>query len=157
MLLLGRELAECTAARRLHRGLEDRVVAEAAGTLRDDRDPTAARPAPHDDLEGTAIADRGGARQGEDADVPGEAALRRQPGELLQQLRVVLLVRGARTRVAAGPNARSPIERLDLQARIVGERRQARRPSTESGLDPGVRLERQAILDWIAADPEVIE
>lgn len=157
MLLLRRELAERATARGLDRRFEHWVIAKAGPPPRSEGDATAARAAPHDDLEWTAIARRRRTGQGEDAYVPGESSLGRQPGKLPQELCVVLLVGRVRTRVAACSNARRPVERIDLQARVVGERRQARCPGTESGLDPSVRLEGQAILDRISTDPEVIE
>ena len=156
VLLGGVVLAERPAAGRLRGGLEDRVVAEAATPARLARDPAAARPPSIDEAQ---AARGGGVRQGqgEDADVAGATPLRRQPGQLAQELGVVLGVGGVRAGVSARVDAGPALELGDLDPGIVGERRQAGRARGKAGLDPGIRLERQAVLDRLARDPEVVE
>ena len=158
MLLRRAVLAERSAARLLRSGLEDRVVAESAGPSRRCRDPAAGRPPPGQDLQATPTL-RDGRRQGqrEDADVPCTAAGRWQAVERGEELRVVLRVSRGLARVAPRPDARAAIERVHLEAGVVGQRRQAGRPGGEAGLDAGVRLERQAVLDRVTPNPELIE
>ena len=95
--------------------------------------------------------------QREDAHVARPASLRRQAPQRGQQLGVVCLVRRVLAGVSPRPHARAAVERVDLDARIVGQRRQAARPHPEASLDRGVRLERLAVLDRVARDPEVVE
>ena len=80
-----------------------------------------------------------------------------QPVQLGEELRVVVVVGGVRAGVAPGPDAGAAVERVDLEAGIVGDRRQAGLSGAETGLDPGVRLERLAGLVRVVADPEVVE
>ena len=83
--------------------------------------------------------------------------LDRDAGELGEELRVVLAVGRVQAGIAPGSNPRATAERLDLDAGIVSERRQSRCPCGEAGLDPGVGLERQAVLDRVALDAELLE
>src|SRR4029077_14887709 len=59
--------------------------------------------------------------------------------------------------VASGPHAGSTAQRVDLDARIVGEGRQPAGADPESGLDRGVGLERLAVLDRLTVDAKVVE
>ena len=64
--------------------------------------------------------------------------------------------------VAPGVDAGSAVERVDLDARVVGQRRQPGHPGVVARLEPGVRLERRAVLDrlgvgWHARVVEVDE
>jgi hypothetical protein len=49
------------------------------------------------------------------------------------------------------------VQRVDLEPGVIGERRQARGARGEAGLDPGVGLEREPVLDRLAFDAELIE
>jgi hypothetical protein len=156
MFLLRAVLAERPATGGLGSGLEDRVVAEAAAPARRGRDPAAAGSPPAQESQAPGrrrIRDR----EAEHAHVPGAASRRRQARELRQQLRVVLGIGGVRAGKAAGPDPGPAIEGVDLDPRVVGQGRQAGRASREAGLDPGVRLERLAVLDRLALDAEVVE
>jgi hypothetical protein len=93
----------------------------------------------------------------EDAHVARGAALERDVGELSQQLLVVVRVGCVGTGVAPRSDARAAIEGLDLEPRIVGERRQAGRARGEAGLDSGVGLEGQPVLDGLTGDAELVE
>jgi hypothetical protein len=95
--------------------------------------------------------------EGEHAHVAGAASLDGNALELAQQLRVVVLVGGLRARIPAGSDAREPAERLDLDPGVVGDGRQAGGSRREAGLDPGVGLEGQPILDWLAGNAELVE
>lgn len=158
MLLRRRILAERSPARRLPGRFEDRVVAEAARAGGPQRDPAPGRPAPGRHLEapGPPRSDLGPGER-EDADVARAAAFRRQAGERGEELGVVLGVGRGLAREPAGPDAWPAPERIDLEAGVIGEGRQTGRPGREPGLDPGVGLERQAVLDRVASDPELVE
>ena len=153
----GRPQAERPAAGRLRRRLEDRVVAEPAGPQRARRDPAAAGAAGQAEADAAARTRVAGECQGEHAHVARAAPLGRQPGERRQELRVVVVVRGVLAGVASRPDAGRPAQGVDLDARIVGQRRQTAGPQPEARLDRGVRLERRAVLDRIALDPELVE
>jgi len=158
MLLRGAVLAERAPAGGLRRGLEDRVVAEAAGSERPGGDPAAGRASPRHDVEAAAaIRDRPGQGKGQHADVAGTPTLRRQAFEGGEELRIVLFVGRRLAGIAPGPNARSTAEGIDLQSRVIGEGRQAGGAGREAGLDPGVRLESQAVLDRVAGNAQLIE
>ena len=156
VLLVGAVLAEGSATGALTSWLKQRVVAEAATPARLERDPAARRPAPDEHAEparGRLIVEGEGQR----ADVARAAALDGHVRELAQQLRVVVVIRGVRAGVSPRANAGCPAEYLDLDARVVGERWQAGQSGREPGLDPSVRLERQAILDRLARRVQVVE
>jgi hypothetical protein len=156
VLLGGAVLPERPAAGTLPRRLEQRVVAEAAAPARLERDPPARRPAAGPDVQ-TGGCTRLRQGEGEGAHVASAPPRHRHLRELAEQLRVVLLVGRVRARVAPGADAGQATERLDLDARVIGERRQAGRSRGEACLDPGVRLEGQAVLDRLAADAELVE
>ena len=59
--------------------------------------------------------------------------------------------------VTARSNARRTVQRLDLDPRVVGERRQARRAGRPAGLLRRVALERRGVLDDVALNAEVVE
>jgi len=158
MFLRGVELSEGATALRLRRGLEDRVVAEAADSERAGRDPAASRSPPGQDLEAPpATGHRSRERECQDADVAGAAPCRGQAFEGAEELRVVLRIGRGFACVPPRPDAGSAIERVDLEPRVVGEGRQAGGAGGEAGLDPGVRLEREAVLDRVARDRELVE
>ena len=77
-----------------------------------------------------------GLRQREHAHVARRPTLGRQPVERREQLRVVGRVGGIGAGVALRADARTAVERVDLQPGVVGQRRQAR----QAGVEP--RLER---------------
>ena len=156
VLLVRRVQTERAPARRLARGLEQRVVAEAAAPARTERDPAAGGAAPRDDPK-TSWRPGLGDREREDAHVAGAPALRREGGELGDELGVVLGVGCVRAGVATRQDARAPAQGLDLKAGVIGEGGQARGPRGEAGLDARVRLERQPVLDRLPGDPEVVE
>ena len=158
MLLGGAVLAERPAAGWLPRGLEDRVVAETPSPRRPHRDPAPGRAAPGEDIDGpSATGDRLRHRQREDADVARTAALRGQATEGGEQLLVVLGVGRGLAGEPPGPDAGPAVEGIDLEARIVCQGGQPGRPGRESRLDPGVRLECQAVLDRIAEYADLVE
>jgi hypothetical protein len=156
VLVGGAVLPERPAARTLPCRLEQRVVAEAAAPARFERDPSARRPAAGPNFQSAGRA-RIGQGEREDAHVASAPPRHGHVRELAQQLCVVLVVGGVRARVASRADARQAAERLDLDARVVGERRQAGRPGGEPRLDPGVRLERQAVLNRLPGDAELVE
>ena len=158
VLLGGRVLTEGAPTRALTRGLEDRVVAEASGPGRTRRDPAPGRPASGDDLEASS-ARRGWSGHGEreDTDVPRAPSRERHAIEGGEELQVVLGIRGGLAGESPGADAGLAAEGLDLEARVVGEGREPGGPGREPGLDPGVGLERQAVLDRVALDAELLE
>ena len=157
MLLRGAVLAECPAARRLGRRLEEWVVPEPAGADETGRDPAAGCPSSRHDLETPATPRRCRQSQGQHADVARAASLGRQAVERDEELGVVLGVRRGLAGVTAGPDPRAGIEGVDLEPRVVGKGRQTGRSGGEAGLDPGVRLEGEAVLDRVTRDPELVE
>src|SRR5439155_18651688 len=117
VLLLRREL--CHGQRRtialLHRD-EDRVVAEAARATRLQHQQAFTRA-----LGPPLGAARPGA--GRNALVPRGATLRRDVADALDEQLEVLLLRGAGAGEPGGAWTGSAAERVDLDARVVGERR----------------------------------
>jgi hypothetical protein len=156
VLLVSGVLPECPAAGALPCRLEQRVITEPAAPARLERDPPARGAAPDDEAQ-PARRRRVLERQGQGADVASAAVLDGHARELTEELGVVLVVRRVRAGVAPRPDAGRPSERLDLDARVVGECRQARQSGREPGLDPGVRLEGQAVLDGLTRDAKLIE
>jgi hypothetical protein len=76
--------------------------------------------------------------------------------QLAEQLRVVVVVRGLRAGVAAGEDARPAAQRVDLEAGIVGERRESGPRRVVAGLDPGIGLEGETGLVRLALDAHVV-
>jgi len=77
--------------------------------------------------------------------------------ELAEQSNVVLLVGRVGASIATRPDARPALQGVDLEAGIIGEGRQAGRSSGKPGLDPGIRLEREAVLDRLSFDAEIVK
>ena len=147
---------ERPAARSLAQRLEQRVVAEAAAPALVEGDPAAAGASPRRDPHpARARWVRHGDR--EHAYVARTAALDRHTRELAQQLRVVVRVGRVRPRIAPGANARTAAQDVDLEAGVVGERRQPGRARGEAGLDARVGLEREPVLDGLTRDAELVE
>ena len=126
-VLLGRRpQPERPPAGRLGRRLEDRVVAEPARSRAAIAcDPAATRPPRERDPLAAARARVAGQRQREHAHVARAAALGRQALERGEQLGVVVGVGGVLAGVAPRPDAGAAAEGVDLEAGVVGERRQA--------------------------------
>ncbi len=76
--------------------------------------------------------------------------------ELAQQLGVVLPVGGVVASVATRVDPGSPIERVDLQTGIVGQRRQTGALGVVARLDGGIALERLRILDRLTLDADLV-
>ena len=74
-----------------------------------------------------------------------------------QELGVVVLVRGILARVAARSNAGKPAQRIDLQPRVVGQRREARAAGIEARLERRVRRERGPGLVRLVGDPGLVQ
>jgi len=157
--LVGRRLlAERPATDRLPDRLEDRVVAEAAPAARPFADPATKRaPRLGRDRQATSIAGMLGQDKNQDAHVAGAPGGRRQAGQGVQQLGVVLEVGRVLARIAPGPDAGGAVERVDLDPRVVGDRREAGQASVEAGLQAGIGLERGAVLDRVAGQPQRVE
>jgi hypothetical protein len=156
VLLFHAVLPECSATWSLTGRLEERVVAEAAGAAQLAGDTPASRSASQHEPHATG---RRWIREpeGEDAHVARAAPIHGHAGQLAQQLRVVVRVRGVGPGVSAGPHPGRTVERLDLDARIVRERRQPRRAGGEPRLDGSVGLEGQAVLDGLTDDAQLVE
>jgi hypothetical protein len=73
----------------------------------------------------------------------------RDVGQRRDELGVVGAVVGRLARVPGAEDPGRPVERVDLQARIVGHRWQAGRPGARSGLQQRVGLEGVAVLDGL--------
>jgi len=149
-------LPERPAAGSLARRLEQRVVAEAAAPARFEGDPAPGCASARRDQQ-PARRRRILEGEREDAHVARGPALERDARELAHELLVVVRVGRVRTGIAPRSDARAAIEGVDLEPRIVGEGRQAGRPRGEAGLDPGVGLEGEPVLDGLSRDPELVE
>jgi hypothetical protein len=151
-------LAERPPARRFAGRLEDRVVAEAAIAPRTGGDPAPQRPADlGGDRQSAAQADPIGQHERHDADVARSALTRRQSGQRRQQLGVVVEIGGVLAGVAPGSDAGPAAQGVDLDPRVVGDRGQPCQAGVEAGLEPGIGLERCAVLDRIAGNAQRIE
>ena len=137
-------------------GSKMRVVAEALVAPRGRRDAAAARAAPDQRLEAAARAAVAREGQREDAHVARATPIGGQGAELGQELRVVGRVGRVRAGVAARPHAGAAAQRIHLEARVVGQRRQPRTPGVEPGLQARVGLERLAGLLGLVGDADVV-
>jgi hypothetical protein len=81
--------------------------------------------------DATTRASPGRLREGEDAAVPGTALGGGQPPEGVEELRVVLRVRRVLAGEPTGSHAGAATERVDLDARVVGERGEPREAGVE--------------------------
>src|SRR6476469_4833020 len=121
VLLISRHLADGAPAGLLGQWLKYRVVAKATIASRRVRDSALERA--FGLLNNFAIL-----HEHEDALIASGPLVRWQAIELVQELLVVVLVRGVLARVASGVDARSAVERVDLDSRVISERREARLP-----------------------------
>ncbi len=149
-LLDERELSEtATALREAGLGeLEERVVAEVVRAARRVEDPAARRAC---DFERDRAV---GACERERADETRAAPLFRHVRELLQQQAVVRRVVAVHAGETRRVHARSAAERVDLQARIVGQRPHPARARGGDRLLRGVLGERAPILDDVGQTTE---
>src|SRR5262249_8845117 len=135
-LRLAIELAECAAERSVEK---QRVVAEAVGAVR---------------LESYAPRTFGAKkplalrrRERERADEAGAAPIFRQAGELIEEFPGIARIVGTLAAVARRVNSRRAAERVDLQPRIVGQRRQAGECRDRPRFFERILLVRRAVLD----------
>ena len=79
------------------------------------------------------------------------------PRSAVEQLRVVVGIGGLSPAYRRVRTPGPAVEGIDLQPRIIGQRRQARSARPGPGLDRGVRLERGPVLDRVVGDADVVE